>query len=339
MTDMPLFGLIADIGGTNARFALAPIKQFDGQPLELNEAELQQTRVLNIHQYPTIDQAIADYLSMLPDHIERPQHAVMAIACPTDHDRIEMTNYSWAFNVSEVKKALDFTSLQFINDYNALANAVPHLDENGAVQIGEGDPIVGLPMVVLGPGTGLGLGALAFERNGTPVTIQTEGGHVQFAPVDETDIEILRYLKQKLERVSVERVLSGAGLENLYLAITHVRKLDRPALSAADITSMALEQQDEICLEVLTRFCSILGNYAGDAALMLGAKGGVYIAGGIVPRFLDFFRQSHFRQHFQSKGRMSGFVENIPTYVIISKQPGLLGAAAVLNHNLHNGYF
>ena len=164
---MTTYGIIADIGGTNARFALAPIKaRKPGEALQLNESELVEAKTLNGADYENIDGAIQAYLDQLPEHITRPVHGVMAIACPTDEDQITMTNHTWAFKVSEIKAQLGFEFLQFINDYNALANSVPHLDEQGAVKIGPGEAVANMPMVVTGPGTGLGLGALVFDAQG-----------------------------------------------------------------------------------------------------------------------------------------------------------------------------
>ena len=332
---MTTYGIIADIGGTNARFALAPIKaRKPGEALQLNESELVEAKTLNGADYENIDGAIQAYLDQLPEHITRPVHGVMAIACPTDEDQITMTNHTWAFKVSEIKAQLGFEFLQFINDYNALANSVPHLDEQGAVKIGPGEAVANMPMVVTGPGTGLGLGALVFDAQGDPITVQTEGGHAHFAPNDDVEMSILKYLMQDLDRVSAERLLSGMGLENIYqgLCFHHGKAIEK--LDAPEISKRALEKTDPIAEQALSKLCSILGDFAGDAALMLGAKGGVYIAGGIIPRFIDYFKTCHFRQRFEAKGRLSGFVDNIPTYLIVSTQPGLLGSAAVLNHRV-----
>ena len=331
MTDE--FGIVADIGGTNARFALAPLKALaSGEKLQLNEQELSHALTLNGAKYETIADAINAYLDHLPADVTRPTRGVMAIACPTDSDYIKMTNHTWAFHVSELKQQLGFELLKFINDYNALANSVPHLDEKGAIKIGRGSAIENMPMVVTGPGTGLGLGVLVFDKQGIPITIETEGGHSNFSPTDEIEIEILRYLLSKHDRVSAERLLSGMGLENIYQALHLYRTGEVAYLKAADISRAAVDHSDAICEEALARMCSILGHFAGNAALTCGAKGGVYIAGGILPRFIEFFQNSQFRSCFETRGRLSTFVIDIPTYLIVSTQPGLLGSAAVLNH-------
>ncbi|PTY36017.1 glucokinase [Saccharospirillum sp. MSK14-1] len=332
---MAQYGLIADIGGTNARFALAPLLSFDpAEGPQLAEQDLVAVAALNGAEYDTIADAIRAYLTGPAADYERPEHAVMAIACPTDKDRITMTNHTWSFSVQELQSDIGLTSLKFINDYNALANAIPHLGSDGVVKVGPGEAVPGWPMAVTGPGTGLGLAGLAFSSAG-PVTLETEGGHAHFAPTDAVEIDILKFLLTKYERVSVERLLSGMGLENIYQALCDRQEVAPQSLKAADISQRALDRADPQCEEALARFCAILGSYAGDAALMLGAKGGLYIAGGIVPRFLDYFQSSQFRARFEAKARLRGFVEHVPTYVVVSKQPGLLGAAAVLNHRLN----
>lgn len=332
---MAQYGLIADIGGTNARFALAPLLSFDpAEGPQLSEQDLVAVAALNGAEYDTIADAIRAYLAGPASGYQRPEHAVMAIACPTDKDRITMTNHTWSFSVRELQADIGLASLKFINDYNALANSIPHLGEDGVVKVGPGEAVPGWPMAVTGPGTGLGLAGLAFSSAG-PVTLETEGGHAHFAPTDAVEIDILKFLLNKYERVSVERLLSGMGLENIYQALCDRQGVAPQSLKAADISQRALDRADPQCEEALARFCAILGSYAGDVALMLGAKGGLYIAGGIVPRFLDYFHNSQFRARFEAKARLRGFVEHVPTYVVVSKQPGLLGAAAVLNHRLN----
>ncbi|TXR53942.1 glucokinase [Reinekea thalattae] len=330
---MAALGLVADIGGTNARFALAPIRELknNGQ-LMLAEADLQQVTALNGADFETIDQAVDAYLTQLPDNVERPEHAVMAIACPTDNDQINMTNHYWSFSVKALQAKLGLKSLVFINDYHAMANAIPQLDDQGLIKVGGGEAVAAKPIAVTGPGTGLGLAALAFSDHG-PVTLETEGGHSHFAPTNLKEQAVLSFLLSKFERVSQERLLSGQGIENIYQALADLKGVSQ-RLEAKEISAAALAGSDPLCVEALSMFCAVLGSYAGDVALMLGAKGGVYITGGIVPRFIDFFQQSEFRVRFESKGRMSSFVESIPTYVVVTEQPGLLGAAAVLNHRL-----
>lgn len=328
------YGLIADIGGTNARFALVPQVALEGGTLALNEQQVLAEKTLNGADHATIADAIQVYLAQLPAEYGRPTRGCLAIACPTDQDWIKMTNHTWAFSVSELKATLGFTELRFINDYYALANAIPYLGDAGAIKVGSGEPMKGKPMAVTGPGTGLGLAALAFSAAG-PVTLETEGGHAHFAATDKTEMQIVEFLLQELPRVSSERLISGMGLENIYRALCSIRGTTAQALRAPDISQAALAGSDPLCVEALERFCGIIGSYAGDVALTFGAKGGVFIAGGIVPRFMDFFKASTFRQRFENKARFESYNAGIPTYVIVSAQPGLLGAAAVLNYDWH----
>lgn len=331
---MEQLGLIADIGGTNARFALTPIRNIAaGEDLQLTEADLIAPTALNGDEYATILEAVEAYLAGPAKDYPRPEHSVMAIACPTDQDQITMTNHTWAFKVSELKAALGFQTLSFINDYNALANAIPQLDETGLIKVGRGEATKGKPIAVTGPGTGLGLAALAFIDN-EPVTLEAEGGHAHFAPTNQQEIEILQFLLTKYDRVSNERLISGMGIENIYQALTSIEG-DEKTLTAPEISKAAVAGTDALCEKTLSAFCAIFGNYAGDAALTIGAKGGVYITGGIIPRFIEFFKSSDFRTSFENKARLAGFVETIPTYVVVSEQPGLLGSAAVLNHKMN----
>lgn len=330
---MEELGLVADIGGTNARFALAPLRALNADKrLALAESDLIEPTALDGAEFQTIQEAIETYLDRVAVGFGRPSHAVMAIACPTDKDQITMTNHWWSFRVSELKAALGFNTLHFINDYNALANAIPQLDDTGFVQVGPGEAVEGKPVAVTGPGTGLGLAGLAFA-DGIPVTLETEGGHSHFAPTNDVEIEVLKFLLTKYERVSNERLISGMGLQNIYQALSAIAGQESE-LSAPEISKRALEQQDPICQQALQMFCAVFGSYAGDVALTLGAKGGVFITGGIIPRFIDYFHESEFRPRFEAKARLASFVEHVPTRVVMAKQPGLLGSAAVLCHRL-----
>ncbi|MEX0584211.1 MAG: glucokinase, partial [Natronospirillum sp.] len=185
---------------------------------------------------------------------------------------------------------------------------------------------------VTGPGTGLGLAALAFSAAG-PFTLETEGGHAHFAATDEVELKITEFLLRELPRVSNERLLSGMGLENIYRALAHLGGQRAEPLAAPEISQRAVAGSDPLCVSALERFCAVLGSYAGDVALSFAARGGVYIAGGIIPRFMPFFAGSAFRQRFIDKARFQSFNANIPTYVVVSAQPGLLGAGAVLNYH------
>ncbi len=325
------YGLIADIGGTNARFALAPLGD-SGETLHLNH--ITHISSLSVKAFANIDDAINHYLASLPDTVKRPRHGVLAIACPTDQDTVRMTNTDWVFSVAALKAHLDFDFLECINDFFAVASAVPSLSSEDVVVIGDGAPVPLMPCVVTGAGTGLGLGALVFDSMGNAITVQGEGGHIHFAPLDEDEQYVFDYLRGQHHRVSVERVVSGQGIENIFEALYFRAHAIKHRMPAADISRLALENSNALCVQTLHIFCAIFGSFAGDAALMFGARGGVYIGGGIMPRMVDFIRSSQFRARFVSKARLSAYVIPIPTYIITCDQPGLLGAGAVLRHRV-----
>ncbi|MBV1787670.1 glucokinase [Marinobacterium sp. D7] len=314
------YALVADIGGTNARFALVAPGQL--QP--------EQQITLAVDDFGTIDSAIRAYLEQVGiGEGEAPCEACLAIACPTSRDRISMTNNGWVFSRSELQHALGLVQLQVINDYAAQAYAAPHLKPDELFRVGGGEALTGHPIALVGPGTGLGVGGLIFDRDGQ-VALVTEGGHVDFAPTTELEIDILRYLLRYHEHVSVERLLSGMGLTNLHKALCDIRGVAGGPLTPAQISAKALEMGDSTCLETLQIFCAMLGSVAGNTALTLGAQGGVFITGGIVPRMLDLFAASQFRARFEAKGRFRDYMAAIPTQVVIAEQPGLLGASAAL---------
>ncbi|MCL6417069.1 glucokinase [Aestuariirhabdus sp. Z084] len=310
--------LVADIGGTNARFALIGPGQH--QPSDI--------LTLAVADYSSIESAIRDYLRQI-NYLGSLQQACLAIACPVAQDYISMTNSGWSFSKTELGRALKLERLEVINDYAAQAYAIPHLDDSDLVKVGAGESFIGQPIALLGPGTGLGVGGLVPSASGATAII-TEGGHVDFAPTNALEIEILNYLWRHHSHVSVERVLSGMGLTNLHLALASIRGQQQESLTPDQISHAALEQQDPLCLEVLECFCAILGSVAGNTALTLGAQGGVYIAGGIIPRMVEFFANSEFRSRFEAKGRFRNYLHATPTYVVTASQPGLLGSAAVL---------
>jgi glucokinase len=262
-------------------------------------------------------------------------HACLAIACPTDHDLISMTNLPWQFSQKELQEKLNFKSLTFINDYTAIAMAIPLLNDEQKIKIGGGEAIDNKPISVCGPGTGLGVATLVPLDNKWHC-ISGEGGHMDYAPVDSTEVRILQYLQAIKGRVSYEQLLSGYGLEQIHQAITanqspgSVSKDTKP-LTAAEISEKALSNECTICFQALALFCNVLGSFAGNLALLSNSTGGVYIAGGIVPRFIKFFKVSGFRERFEAKGRLSHIPKHTPTYIITEMQPGLLGASAYLN--------
>jgi glucokinase len=316
--------LIADIGGTNIRLALAD-KSFK-----------ENYKDIETYQCAKFD-SLADVLAL---YIESKQlngfviNACLAIACPVDNDLISMTNLPWQFSQTDLKAQLKLNNLTLINDYTAIAMAIPLLNNEQKVKIGGGEMVENNPISVCGPGTGLGVANLV------PVSIAGinqwhciggEGGHVDFAPVDEQESNVLRYLSIIKKRVSYEQLLSGYGIEQIYQALVNKENGEQSTtLTAQEISKQAIDNSCPICHETLLIFCRSLGSFAGNLALIMNSLGGVYIAGGIVPRFIDFLKASQFRERFESKGRLSHITLQTPTYVITEQQPGLLGAAAYL---------
>ncbi|PSJ47789.1 glucokinase [Zobellella endophytica] len=307
--------LIADIGGTNARFAL------------VNEGSLavRDIRVLQVAAFAGIEPAIRHYLAEMGQPLEGVKRACLAIACPVEQDRIAMTNGGWVFSRQALQRALALSELRVINDYAALAYSIPHLAEHEKVRVGGGEARGGYPIALLGPGTGLGVGGLV---GGRPLV--TEGGHVDFAPNDEVELAMLRFLWREYPHVSAERLLSGMGLENIYRALCAYHGETAESYSAADIGRHALAGSDQRCVDTVARFFAILGSVAGNLALTMGALGGIYITGGIVPRLLPCLSRSPFRERFEAKGRFHDYMAGIGTWVVVAEQPGLLGAAVAL---------
>lgn len=312
-------GLVGDIGGTNARFALV---EFDGQDPRLIEPTAYKGE-----EYGSAEDAIAHYLQKVG--VKHPDQAVVAVAGPIDHGQVHMTNLDWRISEDSLRRAGGFRAAKLINDFTAQALAAPRLSPKDLRQIGalptsgEGD------LAILGPGTGFGVAGLV-RRHGQEIPLPTEGGHVAFAPTDEVEIEVLRALTRQLNgRVSVERILSGPGMEDLHLALAAAEGRQVEPLTAKQITERAGEGCAD-SLATVNRFCAVLGSTAGDIALTLGARGGVFIAGGIAPRIIDILEKSPFRERFEAKGRLSDFTQAIPTHVILHPHTALIGAALVL---------
>lgn len=316
--------LIADIGGTNIRIALTD----ESCATKYKEIETYQCAKFT---------SLADVLSLYIKNKQLsdfPINACLAIACPVDDDLISMTNLPWQFSQAELKAKLQLNNLTLINDYTAIAMAIPLLNDSQKVKIGDGEIVTNKPIAVCGPGTGLGVANLVpISVSGVNQwhCVSGEGGHVDFAPIGEQEIAVLRYLNTIKKRVSYEQLLSGYGLEQIYKALNNkASDEDFFQLSAQEISTRALKNSCHLCHQALLIFCQTLGSFAGNLALTMNSQGGVYIAGGIVPRFIDFLKTSKFRERFETKGRLSHITKQTPTYVITEQQPGLLGAAACL---------
>lgn len=304
--------LIADIGATNARFAI------------VEGGKLDRIEVLPCEAYPGLAEAARHYLDIIG---AAPRTGIFAVAAPLDGtDRVEMMNHSWAFSIRETATALNLTSLRVVNDFTALAHAVPYLAPEDYYQVGAGSVQKGAPIAIIGPGTGLGVAGIVFDKDGKPVPVTTEGGHVTMPAGNLREFQLFEWLKKtKYSHVSAERILSGKGLVNLYQAINGLDSRGLPERTAAEITDAALARSCDACAETLALFCRLLGVIAGNLALSYGSFGGVYIAGGIVPRLGDYFPTSHFREAFLDKGRYRGYMDRISTFVITHPYPGMEG--------------
>jgi glucokinase len=313
--------LLGDVGGTNARFAW---QDADGAPLR------------DIATLPTADHAtLADAMTAYLKQLGRgtPAWCAFGIANPITGDQIQMTNCHWQFSISAMREQLGFDRLVVINDFTALALALHDLAPGELRQLGGGSSVPEAPIGLIGPGTGLGVSGLIRDKAaGRWLPLQGEGGHVSLAATNAREFDVLQVLRSEYGHASGERAISGQGLEALYSAVCRLDALPHfAAIPAAEITRRALAGSDAQCVEVLDLFCGFLGSVAGNLALTLGAVGGVYLGGGIVPRLGDAFTRSRFRDCFEDKGRFRGYLEAIPVYVIhTSVSPALLGAARAL---------
>ncbi len=310
-------GLVADIGATNTRLALV-------EP----GGVVTRVRVFATDESPDLGDMIESYLAA-EDLPARPTAAVLAIAAPVTGDEITLTNFPWTFSVRDLRDRLGLKALRVINDFVANAYALPHLSEGDRVQVGSGAPVPEAPCGVLGPGSGLGVSALVPAAGGA-VPIRGEGGHVTMAAADAHEAEVLDLLRRRFDHVSAERVLSGPGILNLYNALCEVAGEPQEQFTPAQITDAQTGEDHPRAREATQMFCAMLGTVAGDLALTLGARGGVYIAGGIVPRLGARFAASQFRERFEAKGRFRDYLAAVPTYVITRPFPALLGTAKLL---------
>ncbi|MFK7830429.1 MAG: glucokinase [Congregibacter sp.] len=314
--------LLADIGGTNARFALGDVVT----------GELQAYHTVHVADYPTFTAALETYLAKVTQTREwesLPVDACLAVACPADRQVVTFTNSDWVIDRKDLVYSLKIPSLKVINDFEAVGYAVTGFAEGDWEQLGDGSAQPERMIGVLGPGTGLGVcGTLPANRRVT--VLAGEGGHVDFAPVGDEEIEILRILLTRYRRVSAERLLSGAGIQNIYWALTQMHGAERRQATPADISAAATTGKDPMATETLAVFFRILGGVAGNLALTFGARGGIYVAGGIVPRVLEFARKSDFRERFLAKGRFRDYLNDIPTRVVTRENPGLFGALQFL---------
>ncbi|HEY8025612.1 MAG TPA: glucokinase [Burkholderiaceae bacterium] len=315
--------LLADIGGTNARFAL-----------ETAPGEIEAIAVLPCSAYASLGLAMQSYLSSpaaVHAGADQVTQAALAIAAAVDGGEARMTNHHWTISSNALAQEFGFATVNLINDFKALALAIPLLLESEKRQIGGGSAKVGGVVGLVGPGTGFGVSAL-IPCKGEWIALETEGGHANFAPANEVEDYILQYAWREHPHVSVERLLSGIGLPIIYraLAVRAGIPEEQTPLTAQQIVERSLDGQCGICGDTVEAFCGMLGNAAANVALTLGATGGVYIGGGIVPRLGNRFAQSEFRRRFEKKGRFCNYMEQIPTTLITADYPAFHGLRASL---------
>ncbi|HEY9102660.1 glucokinase [Chitinimonas sp.] len=314
--------LLADVGGTNVRLAL----------IHTAGGAISDERNLVCADYPGLYEAIQDYLGPLGI---KPRWAAIGIATAVADDLVKMTNNHFAFSQTELKQQLGLAELSVINDFTALALSLPLLGADELVKVGGGERNPDLPIALLGAGTGLGVsGLIPAHQPGEAsrwIPIQGEGGHVSFSPFNDKEDEILRILRREFGHVSAERLLSGPGVVNIYKALAELNQQQDEGLNAADITRRGVAGDCPLCRETVDTFCGMLGTAAANLAVTLGARGGLYIGGGIVPKLGDYFATSPFRKRFEQKGRFSNYLAAVPSYVIVASNPALRGTAAALD--------
>ncbi len=313
--------LVADIGGTNARFALADLATLD----------LSHIRQIRCSAEPSVAAALSGYLTSLP---ASPARGAIAVAAPILGEEISLTNSTWSFTKRELCRIAGFEELLVLNDFEALARALPYLGAEDLRQIQGGEPEPQAPKLALGPGTGLGVAGLLWSGNGW-IAVAGEGGHASLGAKNERELALLERLRHGRAHLSAERVLSGPGLADLYCAIA-VSRGERPEQREPhDVVMRGLTGEDEAAEEALAFFVACLGGFAGDAALLFGARGGVYLGGGIAPNILPLLEGASFRDAFVQKGRMAAYLEMIPVYVIVAEFAAMKGAAEAIRAPLN----
>ncbi len=311
-------GLIADIGGTNIRLALATKDDFYN------------LRTYKCKNFISLYDAVQFYLLDI-EFRGKISSGIFAIAGPVTGDIIELTNYSWKFSIKDLSSNLGIDSLKIVNDFVAVSLGIPVMQDSDLFQLGSGVAEVGQPIAVIGPGTGLGTGTL-IQNNGVDIVIAGEGGHITMPAKTQRQFDIFQVLlKNKYHHISAERVCSGKGLENLYHGIIILDQIEGlPERSAEEISTLAINGSCKVCAECLDLMCGFLGVVAGDLGVMICAKGGVFIAGGIPAKLGDYFIKSRFREEFEDKGRFSPYLKGVPTYMVTNPHVALHG----LHHEL-----
>ncbi|MBB5430634.1 glucokinase [Nocardiopsis composta] len=317
--------LVGDIGGTNARFGL--VREAGARPVHVGKVPSA------LHD--GLASAARAYLAGLPERV-RPSAACVAVAGPVLGDRIKLTNVGWDFSVEQDRTGLGLDRLEVVNDFAALAQSLPALGEEDLLPLGGGSVDPAHPMAVLGPGTGLGVAGLVPLPSGGWLPLPGEGGHVDAPAVEDLEAEVVRVITAERGRVSAEALLSGPGLPRLHRALGEILGTRAPDLTPGEITAAGTDPDgsDSLARETLEVFGALLGGFAGNVALTLGATGGVFLGGGVLPRIPGVLRDGRFRMRFEAKGRMTDYLKNIATVLITADNPALLGTAARLDQQL-----
>lgn len=308
--------LVADVGGTNIRIALA------------TSAGLQDTKTWHCADFATIQEALRAYLKAIPVQ-ESPKRAAIAVASPVEGDEIEFANQQWHFSISQLRRDLALEDLRVVNDFTALAASIPRLEPQDTKILKDGVALEHAAIAVLGPGTGLGVSGL-ISADGGWIPLSAEGGHSTLAATNKREWGIVEILSREFGRVSNERILSGPGLVHLYRALCEMEDESPADLTPADVATGAATDPDSHEAMAVKMFSGWLGTAAGDLVLSLGARGGVYIGGGVVPKMLPVFDQEYFVERFVNKGRLTSYVEPVPVHLVLNTQIALVGAAAII---------
>ena len=324
---MPDNLLTVDLGGTRIRFA-----QFTSSNC-LIEGSL--VKFLN-SDFSSISDAFQRYIETMKSLSLSfsCSNCVLAVAAPIEGDEVRLTNFSWSFSCKKLQDEFGFHQLQVVNDFAVLGQVLPYLEESHLHLIGNTDAKrdINLPMVVLGSGTGVGVASCIKNKSGWSV-ISTEGGHLEFAPQDEEDIEIFLAAKKRMATVSYENLLCGKGVELLDSLIAEINGRGKSTRTAAEIQAQA-KNSEQAALATIARFWKLCGNFAGQVALVAGARGGVFITGGVADQLLEWVNDSDFRLAFENKGVMSSYNRSIQSAVITHPYPALAGCAALfMNKN------
>lgn len=307
--------LLADIGGTHARFAV------------LSGSELGLVRSLDVETHPKIQDAIRHFLAD-DGSTASIDEAIFAVAGPVVSDRCALTNSTWVAEVPELRREFGFNVVHLVNDHEAASWSLPHLAPSDTLLVGSGTGVHGTPMALLGPGTGLGMACYVPGPTGGRVVV-SEGGHMTLAATTDREADLIGILRRQFPHVSAERVLSGPGLVNLYQAIASLDQIRIQPRTPAEVTRAALDKTCDTCRKALDAFVAFLGSVAGDVALLFGARGGVFIGGGIVPHIAHCLAATNLRQRFEAKGRFQPYLATIPLRIVLRRDTAFLGLTAL----------